>query len=123
MRAPAGIRSRLWWKAALLLMTLAITLLLPWWLGGAGTFTAVIAFPLPLLALMVALAVICWNLNAARLRLMLDGRAGRLGQGGALAIEMSSKFRATIAFTKPPNANAPRKTPSPMTLERSPCNC
>ncbi|MAR72731.1 MULTISPECIES: lysylphosphatidylglycerol synthase transmembrane domain-containing protein [unclassified Halomonas] len=92
LRAPAGIRSRLWWKAALLILTLAITLLLPWWLGGAGTFTAVIAFPLPLLALMVALAVICWNLNAARLRLMLDGRAGRLGQGGALAIEMSSKF-------------------------------
>ena len=91
-RPPGKARSRLWWKAALLALTLAITLLIPWWLGGAGTFNAVAAFPLSLVTLMVVLAMICWNLNAARLRLLLDGRAGRLGQTGALAIEMSSKF-------------------------------
>ncbi|WP_052383888.1 lysylphosphatidylglycerol synthase transmembrane domain-containing protein [Litchfieldella xinjiangensis] len=61
-------------------------------LGGGDALKAVTHFPLGVLALMLALAVLCWNLNAARLRLMLDGRAGHLGQRGALTIEMASKF-------------------------------
>ena len=36
---------------------------------------------------MLALIGLCWNLNAWRLRLMLNGRAGQLGQRGALGIE------------------------------------
>jgi len=41
---------------------------------------------------MLLLAFLCWNLNAARLRLMLGGRAGQLSQHGALGIELASKF-------------------------------
>ncbi|ALM54550.1 lysylphosphatidylglycerol synthase transmembrane domain-containing protein [Halomonas huangheensis] len=76
----------------LLLLAIGITLLLPWWFGGRGTMTMAMAFPPSLLLLMAVIAVLCWNLNAARLRLMLAGRAGHLGQGGALSIEMSAKF-------------------------------
>ncbi|MBY5930886.1 flippase-like domain-containing protein [Halomonas sp. DP8Y7-3] len=79
-------------KAGLLALTIVLSLVVPWWLGGTGTLGAVMTFPPETLCLMVALAILCWNLNAARLRLMLNGRAGRLGQTGALAIEMSSKF-------------------------------
>lgn len=79
-------------QALLLLLGISISLLLPWWLGGNGSLAMVIGFPLPLLALMVAIAVLCWNLNAVRLRLMLAGRAGHLGQAGALSIEMAAKF-------------------------------
>lgn len=76
----------------LLLLAIGITLLLPWWLGGRSTMTMAMAFPPSLLLLMTIITVLCWNLNAARLRLMLAGRAGHLGQSGALSIEMSAKF-------------------------------
>lgn len=62
------------------------------WLGGADALAAARDFPAAMLALMLLIAFLCWNLNAARLRLMLDGRAGRLGQRGALGIELASKF-------------------------------
>lgn len=62
------------------------------WLGGADALAAARDFPAAILALMLLIAFLCWNLNAARLRLMLDGRAGRLGQRGALGIELASKF-------------------------------
>ncbi|MGJ7460916.1 lysylphosphatidylglycerol synthase transmembrane domain-containing protein [Halomonas sp. MA07-2] len=62
------------------------------WLGGADALAAVKRFPLDVLGLMLLMAFACWNLNAARLRLMLDGRIGRLGQRGALGIELASKF-------------------------------
>ncbi|MDR5875698.1 lysylphosphatidylglycerol synthase transmembrane domain-containing protein [Vreelandella gomseomensis] len=60
--------------------------------GGQAALAHLTTFPLGLLALMVALAALCWNINATRLRLMLNGRAGRLSQGGALGIEMATKF-------------------------------
>nr|WP_300310878.1 lysylphosphatidylglycerol synthase transmembrane domain-containing protein [Halomonas sp.] len=83
---------RYYLHGTLLTLALLVTLIVPWWLGGQGTFLAIAAFPLPIFALMTVLAVVCWNINAARLRLMLAGRAGRLGQAGALSIEMASKF-------------------------------
>ncbi|GEK46337.1 hypothetical protein HPA02_06200 [Bisbaumannia pacifica] len=81
-----------WYHLGPLALALLTPLLLPWWLGGEGTLAALAAFPLPLLALMTAIAVLCWNLNAARWRLLFSGRAGRLGQDGALALEMAAKF-------------------------------
>lgn len=76
------------------MIALALTapLVLTAWLGGAEALKRVRHFPLSLLALMLVLAFLCWNLNAARLRLMLGGRAGRLGQRGALGIELAAKF-------------------------------
>lgn len=73
-------------------LALMAPLLLTAWLGGAEALQRVKHFPFGLLCLMLVMAFICWNLNAARLRLMLGGRAGRLGQRGALGIELASKF-------------------------------
>lgn len=76
----------------LILISLIAPLGITLGLGGNDALQAVAAFPLDVLALMLVLALVCWNLNAARLRLMLSGRAGYLGQRGALTIEMASKF-------------------------------
>ena len=73
-------------------LALIAPLVLTAWLGGAEALQRVKHFPLGLLLLMLVMAFLCWNLNAARLRLMLGGRAGRLGQRGALGIELASKF-------------------------------
>ncbi len=69
-----------------------MALVVPWLLGGEDVLDALADFPLGILALMLVMTVTCWNLNALRLRLLLDGRAGRVGQGEALAIEMAAKF-------------------------------
>ncbi|MDW7746769.1 lysylphosphatidylglycerol synthase transmembrane domain-containing protein [Halomonas sp.] len=76
----------------LVVLALLAPLVIMAWLGGPGALAAVNRFPLDVLALMLLMAIVCWNLNAARLRLMLDGRTGRLGQRGALGIELASKF-------------------------------
>ncbi|MBB3183162.1 uncharacterized protein (TIRG00374 family) [Halomonas fontilapidosi] len=76
----------------LIVLALMAPLLVTSGLGGPDALAKVTHFPLGLLALMLTMAFVCWNLNAARLRLMLDGRAGRLGQRGALGIELASKF-------------------------------
>ncbi|SDI70298.1 conserved hypothetical protein [Billgrantia gudaonensis] len=81
-----------WRHLGLLLLALLAPLLVSWWLGGHEALATIGAFPGPLLALMGIITVLCWNLNAARWRLLLSGRAGHLGQDGALAIEMAVKF-------------------------------
>ncbi|WP_108444796.1 lysylphosphatidylglycerol synthase transmembrane domain-containing protein [Halomonas denitrificans] len=92
MTGPAAAIAWRWRHLGLLGLALLAPLLVPWWLGGGGTLGALGDFPGALLALMVGIAVLCWNLNAARWRLLLAGRAGRLGQRGALALEMAAKF-------------------------------
>ncbi|WP_083002045.1 lysylphosphatidylglycerol synthase transmembrane domain-containing protein [Halomonas sp. GT] len=76
----------------LLAGALLTPLVLTTWLGGTEALRRIQHFPLELLLLMLVLAFLCWNLNATRLRLMLGGRAGQLGQRGALSIELASKF-------------------------------
>lgn len=88
-------RQLLKWRpihGVLIALALIAPLVLTVWLGGAQALQRVRHFPLELLLLMLLLAFLCWNLNALRLRLMLGGRAGRLGQRGALGIELASKF-------------------------------
>lgn len=88
-------RRLLQWRpvhGAMIVLALMAPLVLTAWLGGADALQRVKHFPLGLLLLMLVITVVCWNLNAARLRLMLGGRAGRLGQRGALGIEMAAKF-------------------------------
>lgn len=96
MLSPSTDNRRLFkWRpvhGVMIAIALMAPLLLTAWLGGAEALQRVRHFPLSLLVLMLALAFICWNLNAARLRLMLGGRAGPLGQRGALGIELASKF-------------------------------
>lgn len=88
-------RQRLKWRpihGVMIALALIAPLVLTAWLGGAGALQRVRHFPVELLLFMLLLAVLCWNLNAMRMRLMLGGRAGRLGQHGALGIELASKF-------------------------------
>lgn len=88
-------RQLLKWRpvhGVMIALALIAPLVLTAWLGGAEALQRVRHFPLELLLLMLLLAFLCWNLNAMRMRLMLGGRAGRLGQGSALGIELASKF-------------------------------
>lgn len=78
--------------AALLLAALVAPLLMTVVVGGRDALSQIQQFPLGLLVTMLAIALLCWNLNAARLRLMLNGRAGTLGQRGALGVELAAKF-------------------------------
>ncbi|MDY6816221.1 lysylphosphatidylglycerol synthase transmembrane domain-containing protein [Marinobacter lutaoensis] len=77
-----------WLLGAGLIAALAIPLLL----GGPGLFAQLRAFPLDRLLFMLGLVLIGWNLNALRLRLLLAGRAGTLGQPRALGIVISTEF-------------------------------
>jgi uncharacterized protein (TIRG00374 family) len=77
-----------WLLGAGLIAALGIPLLL----GGPGLFAQLRSFPQDRLVFMLALVLIGWNLNALRLRLLLAGRAGRLGQPRALGIVMSTEF-------------------------------
>lgn len=92
MTRPGMAMSWRWHHLGLLLLALLAPLLVPWWLGGPGTIEAIADFPGFMLVLMGGVAMLCWNLNATRWRLLLSGRAGRLGQDGALAIEKAAKF-------------------------------
>lgn len=88
-------RQLLKWRplhGVMIALALLAPLVLTAWLGGTEALQRVKHFPLSLLLLMLVVAFVCWNLNAARLRLMLGGRAGKLGQRGALGIELASKF-------------------------------
>ncbi|BBI49460.1 hypothetical protein HORIV_18810 [Vreelandella olivaria] len=90
-----NFRQLLKWRpihGVMIALALMAPLVLTAWLGGAEALQRVKQFPLELLLLMLLLAFLCWNLNAMRMRLMLSGRAGRLGQRGALGIELASKF-------------------------------
>lgn len=93
----------LWLLGVGLVAALAIPLLL----GGRGLFTDLRQFPLGHLGLMLSLMLVCWNLNALRLRLLLAGRAGRLGQRHSLGIVVASEFAVCVT---------PAGTGGPLTL-------
>ncbi len=84
--------TRLGARAGWLALALVLALVVPVLIGGPESLTALRAFPAPLLALMLAMVALGWNLNALRLRLLLAGRAGRLGQRRALGMVMASEF-------------------------------
>ncbi|MHB0776527.1 lysylphosphatidylglycerol synthase transmembrane domain-containing protein [Halomonas sp. WWR20] len=81
-------------KRTLLLLGVGLiaALSIPLLLGGHGLLAQLRTFPLDQLLFMLGLILICWNINALRLRLLLAGRAGRLGQPRALGIVMSTEF-------------------------------
>ncbi|EPC02579.1 hypothetical protein L861_09550 [Litchfieldella anticariensis FP35 = DSM 16096] len=76
----------------LLATALAVTLLVPLALGGTGLLDTLAIFPGSQLVYMLGLVLVCWNLNALRLRLLLAGRAGHLGQCRAVAMVMATEF-------------------------------
>ena len=77
-----------WLFAVALLVGAAV----PFVLGGQQVLARLVTVPVGWLALLVAMIAVCWNLNAWRLRLMLNGRAPGLGHGAAVATVMATEF-------------------------------
>ncbi|MCM5703315.1 lysylphosphatidylglycerol synthase transmembrane domain-containing protein [Larsenimonas salina] len=67
-------------------------LLVPLFLGGSGLFAQLQDFPLTLLLTMLGMIVVCWNLNALKLRILLKGRATDFGHVRAFGVVMASEF-------------------------------
>lgn len=78
--------SRGLWLLAVLIAALSIPLLL----GGGELWGRLQAFAPMLLLSMFGMILLCWNLNALRLRLLLG--FGRIGQGRAVALVMATEF-------------------------------
>ena len=76
----------------LLLAALTVGAVVPLVMGGPAAFHELARLPLSRLLGMLALIGLCWNLNAWRLRLMLNGRAPGMGHGSALATVMVTEF-------------------------------
>ena len=76
----------------LLLAALTVGAVVPLVMGGPAAFHELARLPLSWLLGMLALIGLCWNLNAWRLRLMLNGRAPGMGHGSALATVMVTEF-------------------------------
>lgn len=76
-----------WWILAGALLGAALVPLL---LGGTGLFERLRSFPGSLLAIMLGMVVLGWNLNALRLRLLLGRR--QLGQRRAFGIVVATEF-------------------------------
>lgn len=76
----------------LLLAGLVAVLAIPLTLGGSDLLTHLANFPLSLFALMLAMILICWLINGFKLRLLVAGRAGRLGIARATGIVMATEF-------------------------------
>lgn len=79
-------------------------LAIPLLIGGRKALIQVAAFPPLILILMLAALVLAWQLNALRLRLLLAGRAGELGQMRAFLIVVATEFAARLT---PGGAGAP----------------
>lgn len=82
------MRRIIWFLALGLIAALTIPILV----GGRGIVTELRGFPTSQLLLMLGMIVVCWNINALRLRLLLAGRAGRLSQTRAFSIIMATEF-------------------------------
>lgn len=71
---------------------LALGLGIPLFYGGTELFRRLAMFPLPLLAMVLAMVFVGWNFNAGRLRLMLGGIGHPMAHGRALATVMATEF-------------------------------
>jgi len=76
----------------LLALALLVGGTVPLVLGGPEAFHDLARLPLGWLLLLLAMIGLCWNLNAWRLRLMLNGRAPTLGHGSALITTVATEF-------------------------------
>jgi len=90
-----------------LLLGLIGASLIPLALGGREMLTQVLAFPLDSLLIMFGMILLCWLINAQKLRVLLNGRAGDIGRVQSVGIVMASEF----AFYATPGG-----TGAPLTL-------
>lgn len=77
---------------SMLVAGLVLVIVVPLVLGGSGLGSELRQFPLDTFLMMLGMIVVCWNLNAGRLRLLLAGRGGKLGQHQALGMVMATEF-------------------------------
>lgn len=71
---------------------LALGLGIPLWLGGGEVWSELAQLSWQRLAALLLMIFACWNINAARLRLLAGGIGTRLRHGRALAIIMATEF-------------------------------
>lgn len=75
-----------------LLLALLLAAAVPLALGGRALPAELGRFPWPLFLGLLGMILVSWNLNAARIRLLLAGTGRRLGQRRALAVLMATEF-------------------------------
>ncbi|MFZ5960663.1 lysylphosphatidylglycerol synthase transmembrane domain-containing protein [Pseudomonas knackmussii] len=92
--------NRAWW----LLIALIGASLLPLLLGGRSMLDQLARFPLDSLLLMFGMILLCWLINAQKLRVLLAGRAGPLSQRQSVGIVMASEF---AFYATPGGSGAP----------------
>lgn len=79
-------------RLAWLLAGLLAAILIPFVLGGSEMFLRLRSFPLDLLLGMLGMIVVCWGLNALRLRLLLGDSLGELSPLKSLGMVMATEF-------------------------------
>lgn len=92
--------SRAWW----LLIALLGASLVPLVLGGRPMLEQLASFPLDNLLLLLGMILLCWLINAQKLRVLLAGRAGPLSQRQSIGIIMASEF---AFYATPGGSGAP----------------
>lgn len=80
--------NRLGWLLAALLMAA----LVPALLGGSDLLPRLRNFPLGLLLTLFGMILLCWTLNALRLRLLLGSQGEKIGRMRSLGVIMATEF-------------------------------
>lgn len=80
--------TRLGW----LTLALLLALLVPTLLGGSDLLPRLQRFPLALLMGLFGMIVLCWCINALRLRLLLGTQGAALGRVRSLGVIMATEF-------------------------------
>lgn len=80
--------SRIGWLLAALVMAALVPVLL----GGSEMLTRLERFPPVLLLALFAMIVLCWTLNALRLRLLLGSQGERIGRLRSVGVVMATEF-------------------------------
>ncbi|MGY3015794.1 uncharacterized protein (TIRG00374 family) [Pseudomonas sp. TE6283] len=79
---------RLGWLA----LALLLAMLVPTLLGGSNLLPRLRAFDAGLMLLLLAMILLCWILNAARLRLLLGEQSTQVGRMHSLGVVMATEF-------------------------------
>ncbi|MEB0075548.1 lysylphosphatidylglycerol synthase transmembrane domain-containing protein [Pseudomonas sp. CCI3.2] len=79
-------------RLALLLATLLAAVLIPLLVGGSETLRRLRDFPLGLLLAMFGMILLCWGLNALRLRLLLGDNVREMSPLKSLGVVMATEF-------------------------------
>lgn len=76
------------WLGLAVLLALAV----PMFLGGSELLPRLRSFPPGLLASLLGMIVLCWVINAWRLRLLLGQQGARLGRARSVGVLMATEF-------------------------------